>query len=496
MSRRVSFAAATLATIAVAACSSAGPEDPSSSIDALAAPGAGRAPSSTPTLGTPVPGAPLDGASPVTATVGVTASAPGRTGSWWCTNHFGANLGGTWDCADVSGAGSCSADVPNAGIVSCQRRGPGDQRVNAGATSVPGQTGSWWCTNHFGANLGGVWDCLDVAGGSCAATVPAGADVSCRKRDIELWMGPTHVSSSGSVISDFKAAFATDAPWPKARKATTIFKTYSGTIATLLQQEPRWVSDTLAPRLGAWGIGLGIEVGGATGASCNADRYAGLDQELAGMRALRSLHVPVAALVMDSPLWAFVGDAAACPGHDLDRAIADIVRYMKAMRAEFPGVRLGLTDPIPNRLRGPATLDADLDALHTIYARVGAGLAAAGLALDFVQLDHPHNYQAYLGFGDYRHLVRIEDMLRYEFHVAPQLIFNDAGGGQTSNASFREQSLTMLDGVLRAGGRPSGYVFQSWYQYPDRILPESDASSHAGIVLGASAIVASYPVAP
>lgn len=54
-------------------------------------------------------------------TVKVYSAAPGRTGQWWCTQHFGANLGGTWRCKSVSGGTACSKDAPQNKIVTCEK---------------------------------------------------------------------------------------------------------------------------------------------------------------------------------------------------------------------------------------------------------------------------------------------------------------------------------------------------------------------------------------
>lgn len=50
-----------------------------------------------------------------------TASNPGTNGAWWCDNHFGKNLGGTWTCQSVSGGNRCEAQVPVGDVVSCVR---------------------------------------------------------------------------------------------------------------------------------------------------------------------------------------------------------------------------------------------------------------------------------------------------------------------------------------------------------------------------------------
>lgn len=62
----------------------------------------------------------------------VYSPAAGRTGQWWCDNHFGRNLGGTWDCLRVGGA-RCGDDAPGGAAVTCGRYG----RVDEGPFSPP-----------------------------------------------------------------------------------------------------------------------------------------------------------------------------------------------------------------------------------------------------------------------------------------------------------------------------------------------------------------------
>jgi hypothetical protein len=107
----------------------------------------------------------------------VTQSAPGRTGLWWCQSHFGGNLGGEWKCRGVSGAHACTATAPNGELVTCSQYD--DVQSVKVSSPAPGQTGSWWCDQHFGKNLGGSWDCLRVVPGTCDADAAASATVTC-----------------------------------------------------------------------------------------------------------------------------------------------------------------------------------------------------------------------------------------------------------------------------------------------------------------------------
>jgi hypothetical protein len=110
--------------------------------------------------------------------VKVAQQAQGQNGHWWCSQHFGRNLVGHWQCVDVSGTGTCGEDVRSDEFVSCSRQDD-VQSVNTRNLSHPGRTGDWWCTSHFGGNLGGAWDCLDVEDGSCEQSVAANKNVTC-----------------------------------------------------------------------------------------------------------------------------------------------------------------------------------------------------------------------------------------------------------------------------------------------------------------------------
>lgn len=52
------------------------------------------------------------------------------------------------------------------------------KKVTTTVGGVAGQTGKWWCDNHFGKNLGGVWTCL---GNRCSIRLRTNEVVQCAK---------------------------------------------------------------------------------------------------------------------------------------------------------------------------------------------------------------------------------------------------------------------------------------------------------------------------
>lgn len=134
-----------------------------------------------------------------TDSVVVYDEAPGQTGQWWCDNHFGANLGGSWRCDGVDYRGrrySCGQTAPYNSVVTCSKWSnggggghPGNppdggsyQTVYTTGGPVASRTGQWWCENHFGGNLGGYWQCVSTSRGSChSGYLPQGTAVSCQR---------------------------------------------------------------------------------------------------------------------------------------------------------------------------------------------------------------------------------------------------------------------------------------------------------------------------
>lgn len=127
-----------------------------------------------------------------TREVQVYESAAGRTGHWWCENHFGGNLGGSWSCDAVSGSRrGCGYDAPYGSTVTCTKNGWGGgqdpyprnevRQVRTSGGPVAARTGQWWCENHFGGNLGGYWSC--TSGSNCYnGYLRDGTTITCERR--------------------------------------------------------------------------------------------------------------------------------------------------------------------------------------------------------------------------------------------------------------------------------------------------------------------------
>jgi hypothetical protein len=445
----------------------------------------------------------------------------GRVGPYF--QQSGQRAGAsTWDCVDMSGGKSCNDIATGGDYVRCQERGPGDQSVTP-TSSAPGQTGAWWCENHFGANLGGIWDCIDSSGGSCASDAPAGGVVTCRQRDMALWMAPSHVTQftgwdgNGNATFDFASALAPAAftnqivDWSATRRKLTGIKTYQQTIEQLYRTNPQALV-VLRDKLLEWGLGLSIEIPDSSGYSCDAGRKQLRADDIAMIDVLLANRMPIRELILDSPLWVFVADngepvQSGCRISQ-DQAVADIITYLQTVRGRpnWEHIRIGITDPVPWRVYGnsaPAQAQ-QLAVAKANYTRWIGRIREAGVSIDFIQFDDPYNFvfnnvMGQAGPGSMDHLVLLEDFFRYELQVEPHIVLNDWNGGiaQTtmadegkwhtgSNRAFADGVSGMLSSLIGANSRAQGYVVQSWYRHPDIWLPESNPESHTGITLQAA----------
>lgn len=66
----------------------------------------------------------------------------------------------------------------------------------------------------------------------------------------------------------------------------------------------------------------------------------------------------------------------------------------------------------------------------------------------------------------------LED-ITHQAHLKFELIVNSEDGGATSNQAFAERSLQYLALYRKRGGAPERVVLEGWYQYPDRLGPDT-----------------------
>lgn len=278
-----------------------------------------------------------------------------------------------------------------------------------------------------------------------------------------LWISPTHVDPDGTVHAGLreglKDLFRHPEQWTEACAATKVFKFYAGNAMA----DAGFFIDEALPFLRTHGIGVALEVGGATGTQCGPGREQLFQDELAFVQRIYDEGYEVEALCMDSPLGF---GAPWCP-YDFDAGVENVARYVATYRARFPGVLIGLTDPLPLRFRGTYRPDFPT-AIRTVVER----LARDGLALDFLQADNP------LEHGQWGKVVEAERACR-DLGLDFGLISNSES---PSDQGFCDGSMEAYRQYGGAGGTPDFVVLQSWFPRPLADAPEDGTATFTRLV--------------
>jgi len=167
--------------------------------------------------------------------------------------------------------------------------------------------------------------------------------------------------------------------------------------------------------------------------------------------------------------------------------------YMKAVRKAHPEIQFFLLTNFPNwgykgevsyHGHGPQKQDwGDYAEVVKILLSV---IESEGLSFAGATVDNPYEY----AIGSYKSATlpdpskinwigRIRDYEEFcrTRKLGFNLIINSETGGRLSDKEFFERTLHMLDLYTQAGGRPTRYFVQSWYDYPKTIVPESSPFS-------------------
>ncbi len=182
----------------------------------------------------------------------------------------------------------------------------------------------------------------------------------------------------------------------------------------------------------------------------------------------------------------------------MEAAVEQVVRSVRTFHAAHPEMKYWHLTNFPNwgykgdvsyHARGPERQDyGDYDVAHRMALE---RLRAAKLPITGVTIDNPYDYLIGEHFSvnlkpatTVNWLKRVRD---YENRSRAEglevnLIVNSERGGQKSDALFAEETLKMTDTYLKAGGRPTRWIVQSWYPHPERIVPETDPTTLTGLV--------------
>jgi alpha-L-fucosidase len=116
-------------------------------------------------------------------------------------------------------------------------------------------------------------------------------------------------------------------------------------------------------------------------------------------------------------------------------------------------------------------------------------LARAHERIDFLHADAPYDYDQALPNG-WQKVVALEQAVRAR-GLRFGLIYNSEAGGTAGDEPFHDQALAALRAYQAAGGNPGDLLLQSWYPYPDVMVPEDQANTFTNT---AKDVIAQYDV--
>jgi hypothetical protein len=292
-----------------------------------------------------------------------------------------------------------------------------------------------------------------------------------------------------------------DAEWPFVQQHLTGIKLYIGQLATNRRRSAESSKDRIreiARLVKYHELKVAVELGGCLDFS-PLDDTAGewsARRELAAIENFYAVGGKVDYLDIDGPIRRLLHPQNRRDGRkfeSIERAADELVDALRIHQAAHPETQYWLLTNFPNwgfrgdvsyHARGPQRQDyGDYDAVvRTVLEK----LTAAKIPLEGVTVDNPYDYLV----GEHRSVklrdptkvnwlgrVRTYEDFARQNGLSFNLIANSERGGHESDERFIKETLQMVDTYLKAGGKPTRWFVQTWYDYPKRLLPESDPHS-------------------
>lgn len=296
---------------------------------------------------------------------------------------------------------------------------------------------------------------LDLAAGplvffGAVPPMPAGADLPL---------------PDGSV--DYFELFATESRWPTARGRIDAFKIHAWQLRHFIDDaELRAIIEWLDANR----IPLMFEtepLPPPDPAECDhTESFEGpYDLEMA--QRIADLGGTIDVVAVEEPFhFAHLLEGPGACRYPVERVVDEVIDYVDQMRSIFPGVPVGSIEPIWQR---PATGPDDLALwLDTYEERAGEPFAFLHVDPDWSRPDWAETARD------------IEDMADGR-GVPFGVLYN--GGGETDGAAWLAATMDRVSRYeVEIGGTPDHVAFQSWFDQPDRVLPEDDLAAFTSIV--------------
>ena len=277
---------------------------------------------------------------------------------------------------------------------------------------------------------------------------------------------PTSAGRPFTGSDDFMSLFKPDAPWSEAASHIQVFKLYGEWVAYHASDaELKQVVQDLQERK----MALAVEAGPLNATeSCGqgVESFAGIEEGLRIAQRIKQAGGTIHIIAMDEPYFFghFYDGPHTCRW--TDQYIAQqIDKYIQAMRAVFPDVRVGDTEPLAGGAHA-AQYNAWLVAFRAVN---GYDLDFLHLDIDWSREDWPQEVKAIQEFGQVR-------------GVPVGLIYTGNWSDVNDEAWISMAGERVKSYELENAGKLEHILFQSWNDKPDRALPESEPYTFTGFI--------------
>jgi len=277
---------------------------------------------------------------------------------------------------------------------------------------------------------------------------------------------PTSAGRPFTGSDDFMSLFKPDAEWSTAASHIQVFKLYGEWVAYhATHSQLRQVVTDLSQR----GMALAVEAGPLNPPSnCGAgvESFAGIQEGLRIANRIKAAGGNIQLIALDEPYYFahFYDGSNACQW-SAEKIAGEVGKYIEAMKAEFPGVIVGDTEPLAGLASGKA-YQAWLDTFRKVN---GYDLAFLHMDVDWSRSDWPQEVKAIEKHGK-------------EIGVPVGIIYTGNAFDKTDEAWLSAAGERVKKYELEAGGQPGHILFQSWNDKPDFVLPETKPYTFANFI--------------
>lgn len=198
----------------------------------------------------------------------------------------------------------------------------------------------------------------------------------------------------------------------------------------------------------------------------------------------------------------------------VEECVDQMIEFMRIVRKSHPETRIYELTNFPNwgwkgepAYRTPTGNKMGYGDYFPVLQAIIKKSREAGMPIDGVTVDNPYGYATGVisveaeakvmedtSVIDWMSRVReLEDYVKSE-GLEFNLIINDQAGGYTSNEAFYHETIKFYDAYTAAGGSPTRYIIESWYKYPDIVVPEDSGYSLTALTKAIIERVRNYKV--